>query len=455
MSNSSLITYANVTRNHKTSPRNHPIDTITIHCYVGQVTAKQGCDMFATTDRSASCNYVVGKDGSIGLCVDECDRSWCSSNAENDHRAITIEVASDSLPPYKITDEAYKALVNLCYDICKRNNISKLVWSIDKINRVNHINGCNMTVHRDFAAKSCPGDYIYERLGIIAEEVNKMLGTTTIKEVQEDANMELTRIMGNSKIPLEYMQKVFNAKGIGEYADMLKYYYEAEQHYGVRADIAISQSLLETGWFKFMGYAKPWMNNYAGLGVTDKNANANVGVFPSPFIGIVAQMQHLLAYASKEDPAKLYSGWVVVDNRFGLVQRSCAEYVEWLGQKENPLGKGWATGKDYGYKIMKIYNDILSEYEQEKKEAIKPVDEMLLDLYDIKARCDIKDYKVFVNPTRVSLYDEPNGKPINILKRGEYIITEEQDGFGLVKGTEGWILLSFTSYICDVEEDKE
>jgi len=85
MSNSSLVTYTNITKMQKTSPRTHTIDTITIHCVVGQWTAKQICDYFANTDRNASCNYGVGKDGSIGLCMDEADRSWCSSNAANDH----------------------------------------------------------------------------------------------------------------------------------------------------------------------------------------------------------------------------------------------------------------------------------------------------------------------------------------------------------------------------------
>lgn len=100
MSNSALVTYTRITKN-KTSPRNHAIDTITIHCIVGQWTAKQGCDYFATTDRQCSANYVVGKDGSIGLSVDEKDRSWCSSNGTNDNRAITIEVASDTTHPLR------------------------------------------------------------------------------------------------------------------------------------------------------------------------------------------------------------------------------------------------------------------------------------------------------------------------------------------------------------------
>ena len=174
MSNSPLATYTRITKN-KTSSRNHAIDTITIHCIVGQWTAKQGCDYFATTDRQCSANYVVGKDGSIGLSVDEKDRSWCSSNGTNDNRAITIEVASNTTHPYAVTAKAYAALLDLVTDICKRNGIKKLVWSTNKNDRVNHRNGCNMTVHRDFANKACPGEYLYSRHGEIAAEVNRRL----------------------------------------------------------------------------------------------------------------------------------------------------------------------------------------------------------------------------------------------------------------------------------------
>lgn len=175
MSNSKLVTYTRISP-HKTSPRNHKIDTITIHCIVGQWTAKQGCDYFATTGRDCSCNYVVGKDGSIGLCVEEKDRSWCSSNKANDHRAITIEVASDTKHPYKVTSEAYKALIKLLVDICERNGIKELKWQGDK-NLIGQVDKQNMTVHRWFASKSCPGDYLYNLHGQIADEVNKQLTT--------------------------------------------------------------------------------------------------------------------------------------------------------------------------------------------------------------------------------------------------------------------------------------
>ena len=175
MSNSPLVDYTRISPN-KNSPRNHKIDTITIHCVVGQCTVETLGNIFAPTSRQASSNYGVGTDGKIGMYVEEKDRSWCSSNAANDNRAVTIEVASDTKHPYAVNDRAFAALLDLVTDICKRNGIKKLVWSTKKADRVNHKNGCNITVHRDYANKSCPGDYLYNRHGEIAAEVNRRLG---------------------------------------------------------------------------------------------------------------------------------------------------------------------------------------------------------------------------------------------------------------------------------------
>lgn len=190
--NSSLVTYKRLT-NNRTSPRNHAIDTITIHCIVGQWTAKQGCDYFATTDRQCSANYVVGKDGSIGLSVEEKDRSWCSSNAANDNRAITIEVASDTSHPYAVTDKAYEALIKLVADVCKRNGIKKLLWKADK-SLVGQVDKQNMTVHRWFANKSCPGEYLYSRHSDIAAKVNALLGDSAGETTQTPTTQTLYRV---------------------------------------------------------------------------------------------------------------------------------------------------------------------------------------------------------------------------------------------------------------------
>jgi hypothetical protein len=183
MSNSPLVNYTKISPN-KTSPRNHAIDTITIHCVVGQLSIEALGDIFAPSSRRASSNYGVGPDGRIGMYVEEKDRSWCSSNAANDNRAITIEVASDTTDPYAITDAAYKGLIKLLVDICKRNNIKELKWKGDK-SLIGQVDKQNMTVHRWFANKSCPGDYLYERHGQIAKEVNAKLGKTTTTTTTE------------------------------------------------------------------------------------------------------------------------------------------------------------------------------------------------------------------------------------------------------------------------------
>lgn len=177
MSNSPLASYTDLSPN-KTSPRNHKIDTITIHCVVGQLSVEQLGEVFASPKAKASSNYGIGKDGRIGIYVEEKDRSWCSSNAANDHRAITIECASDRSHPYAVNDAVYKSLIELCADICKRNNIKQLKWKADR-NLIGRPDKQNMTVHRWFANKSCPGDYIYSRLGKIANEVNAKLASNT------------------------------------------------------------------------------------------------------------------------------------------------------------------------------------------------------------------------------------------------------------------------------------
>ena len=177
MSNSALVDYTKISPN-RTSPRKNKIDTITIHCVVGQCSVETLGAIFAPSSRQASSNYGIGYDGRFGMYCEEKDRSWCSSSAANDNRAITIEVASDATEPYAVNDKAYAALLDLVTDICRRNGIKKLVWSTNKNTRVNHLNGCNMTVHRDYANKSCPGTYLYERQAEIAAEVNKRLETS-------------------------------------------------------------------------------------------------------------------------------------------------------------------------------------------------------------------------------------------------------------------------------------
>lgn len=175
MSNSRLANCTILSPN-MTSPRNHKIDTITIHCMAGNISVEQCGLIFADVNRKASSNYGVDSNGRIGLYVDETNRSWCSSNKDNDNRAITIEVANDGGADtgWHVSDKAYEALINLLVDICERNQIKELLWKGDK-NLIGQIDKQNMTVHRWFAAKACPGDYLYNLHGTIANDVNSRL----------------------------------------------------------------------------------------------------------------------------------------------------------------------------------------------------------------------------------------------------------------------------------------
>mgnify|MGYP002793489003 FL=1 len=216
MSNSKLISYTKISPN-RTSPRNHKIDTVTIHCVVGQCSVETLGNIFAPTSRQASCNYGIGADGRIGMYCEEKDRSWCSSNAANDNRAITIEVASDTKHPYAVNAKAYAALIDLLVDICKRNGIPRLVWSTSKADRVNHKNGCNMTVHRDYANKSCPGEYLYSRHAQIASEVNKRLGSTDTRPQPEKVLYRVQTGAFRNKAGAEALLQQVKAKGFDTY----------------------------------------------------------------------------------------------------------------------------------------------------------------------------------------------------------------------------------------------
>lgn len=197
MSNSSLVSYTKISPN-KTSPRNHKIDTITIHCMAGNLSVETCGAEFAKSSRKASSNYGIGSDGRIALYVDEGDRSWCSGNKANDHRAITIEVANTTnKDPYPISDKAYIALIKLLVDICKRNGIKQLLWQGNK-SLVGQVDKQNMTVHRWFQVKACPGDYLYGLHSRIAAEVNSQLGGAA--KTDADKDKEAAEVVTKAKV---------------------------------------------------------------------------------------------------------------------------------------------------------------------------------------------------------------------------------------------------------------
>ena len=177
MANSPLVSFTKLSPNHS-GRRVCQISRITPHAVVGQLSVERICNCFKDRNRQASCNYAIGTDGRIGLCVDEQNRSWCSSSRDNDQRAVTIECASDLTEPYTMNDKVFVSLIDLCVDICKRNGKKRLLWIANRDKALSYeVNPDEMllTVHRWFARKSCPGNWLFGKLGDLAQEVNGKL----------------------------------------------------------------------------------------------------------------------------------------------------------------------------------------------------------------------------------------------------------------------------------------
>ena len=222
MSNSPLVTYTKLSPNHS-GRRNHVIDTVSVHCMAGNASVETCGALFADPARKASSNYGIGSDGRIALYVDEANRSWCTSNAANDHRAITIEVANNGgAPDWPVSGKAYSALLDLLTDICRRNNIKELLWKGNK-SLIGQVGKQNMTVHRWFAAKACPGDYLYNRHGEIAAEVNRRLkgedeSVDIAKLISEMTNKQAYQLMQKAELHAKTIQEPSWSKEEGHWA---------------------------------------------------------------------------------------------------------------------------------------------------------------------------------------------------------------------------------------------
>ena len=229
--NSPLVDYVKISPN-STNPRNQPISVITIHHMAGNLSVESCGNVFATTDRQASSNYGIGSDGRVGMYVEEANRSWCSSNRENDHKAITIEVANDdtSSGNWHVSDAALAKLIDLCVDICQRNGIPRLNFTGDKTG--------NLTMHKWFTPTQCPGPYLESKFPYIAEQVNLRL---TGADAAEKAEVKPSGTQGSVFLNLSTEEAVAR---IGELcrADM--------QKTGILASVSAAQFILESGYGK-------------------------------------------------------------------------------------------------------------------------------------------------------------------------------------------------------------
>ena len=235
-SNSSLVAYTLLSPNHS-GLRTERIDRISPHCVVGQCTAEGLGDWFHKSSTKASSNYGIDKNGRIGLYVEEKNRSWCTSSNANDQRAVTIECASDKAEPYAMHQVVYDRLVDLCEDICRRNGKKKLLWFGDKNKSLNYQPKADemlITVHRWFANKSCPGDWLYARLGDLAAKVTSRLGSGNVEVIP--SGMQAGEFQGLTE------EQVLAKVGPLFTADQKKS--------GILASVSMAQFILESGYGK-------------------------------------------------------------------------------------------------------------------------------------------------------------------------------------------------------------
>lgn len=229
--NSPLVSHTHLSPNHS-GFRSHSIDRISVHCVVGQCSVETLGNIFAPVSRGASSNYGVGVDGRIGMYVEECNHSWCTSSSANDKRAVTIECASDTYAPYKFNDTVYNSLILLCKDICERNGKDVLLWFGDKNTTLNYDpkpNEMVLTVHRWFAAKSCPGDWMYDRMDNLAKEVTALLGGKEITNPDKQT------------VPTEAAPKATEAYIVQVKADILNVRKGPGTNYGIATSVKYNE----------------------------------------------------------------------------------------------------------------------------------------------------------------------------------------------------------------------
>lgn len=412
MSNSELASYIKISPN-KTSPRNHDIDTITIHCMAGDLSVEALGNLFALKSRKASSNYGIGTDGCIAQYVDEGDRSWCSSNRANDERAVTIEVANDgdAKTGWHVSDKAMEALVYLCVDICKRNGIKKLLWKNDK-SLIGQVDKQNMTVHRWFAKKDCPGEYLMNNMGKIADAVNAHLSDQPQEEKDSDDRIIWDFLTG---------------KGLSEVS-------AAGLMGNLYAESRLNPCNLQNSFEKKLGLSDQQYTSGVDDGTYTNFVKDSAGYGLAQWT-FWTRKQNLLNYARSQNKSigdlqmqleflwselKGYKAVMeALENAQSVFQASNAVLLGY----EKPADQGAAVQKkraEYGQTFMNLYGHPDTGY----------LVRITADILNIRSGAG----------TAFSI--------VGTVKKGQvYTIMSEKDGWGKLKSGIGWIKLSYTERV--------
>lgn len=435
MSNSSLVKYKILSPNHS-GRRTHLIDRITPHCVVGQLSA-QGIAGCFPRGRDASCNYGIGTNGDIVLIVDECNRSWCSSSNANDQRAVTIECASDRSEPYWMNNKVYSTLIELCVDICKRNGKNKLIWIPNRSQALSYNPKSNemlLTVHRWFANKSCPGNWLYSRLGDLATKVTSKLNAGTTKPLNKPMNTATNGTLKASNL-INLSEKDLIEK-IG------KLFTEDNKNSGVLASVSMAQFILESGWGKselaqnannFFGMKKSLSGNnwsgsaWDGSSVYKKQTQEYDG---SKYITVTAEFRK---YPSIEKS--------IADHSAYLLGAKNANNLRYVGLKNEKNYKkaitiikngGYATSPTYIEKLCNIIEKWnLTRFDYIPSDTFKGVP------FTVKVLIDNLNYRSA--PSMNGLVKGQTGK-------GIFTILEVKNGWGRLKSGVGWIYIENPNY---------
>ena len=441
--NSSLVSYTKLSPNHS-GQRTHSIDRITPHCVVGQCSVETLGNIFYPTSRQASCQYGIGADGRVGMYVEEKNRSWCSSSNANDQRAITIECASDTTHPYAFKDVVYNKLIELCVDICKRNGKNKLIWLGDKDKTLAYEPKSGemvLTVHRWFANKSCPGDWMYARMGDLASKVTARLGSsdsTASKGFQASSLKGLTEAQVVAKVG-----SLFTAD---------------EKKTGILACVSMAQFILESGY---------------GSSELAQNANNVFGMKKSlsgnTWSGSTWDGKSIYTKKTQEEYKQGEMTTITAEFRkYPCVEDSIADHGAYLlgamnGSKQRYAGL--KNCKDYKKAVQIIKDGGYATSSTYVQNLCNIIEKWNLTQYNADATTDASPsnpdtvnsfpatpflVKVIIDDLNYRSEPSMNGKVNGQTGKGTFTIVQVNDGWGKLKSGAGWIWLKNPSY-CTVQ----
>ena len=402
MGNSGLVDYIKISPN-KSSPRKHKIDTITIHHMAGNLSVETCGNVFASASRQASSNYGIGSDGRIGMYVEEKDRSWCSSSASNDHRAITIEVANNSGgPDWTVSDKAIASLINLCEDICRRNDIPKLLWKNDK-SLVGQVDKQNITIHNWFAATTCPGPYLTQKIPFVVDEVNKRLNPSKPKPVS-------TGIKEGDLVAIKKGATYFSGKSIPAWVMNDQWYVSSLPKGSDRA---------------VLGQNKSKTNNIQSP-INIKNLTV-VSATPTPA------------------PTPISTPSVVKEKDWVTINQGATYY----NGKTIP---SWVMADTWQVTSLPKGSDraVLGPNKNGKNNIQSPINTKFLTVVDAPPAPTPVPFTPYLVKVTVDALNYRSGPGTNykingtIRDKGTYTIVEESNGWGKLKSGAGWINLSYT-----------